>query len=72
MSPENEPWAIVLILGPLLLLAVIVYAWSRNRAAGQDRGGPTLGDVNAVRGSEDARPDIEREAARAEAGEEKR
>lgn len=64
----TEPWGFVLIIGPLLLLGVIVYAWSRNRAAGQDRGDATLGHTNAVRGSEEARPDIEAEIARAESG----
>lgn len=66
-----DPWGLVLILGPLLLLGVIVYAWSRNRAAVKDRGEAALGTTNAVRGSEDARPDIEAEAARAESGEDR-
>ena len=66
----TDPWPIILILGPLLLLAVIIYAWSRNRAAAKNRGAGALGTTNAVRGSEDARPDIEAEAARAESGDE--
>ena len=72
-----DPWGLVLILGPLLLLAVIVYAWSRNRKAlpkdarGNTDTGATVGTTNAVRGSEDARPDIEAEAARAEAGDDR-
>jgi hypothetical protein len=64
-----DPWGLVLILGPLLLLSVIIYAWSRNRAAVKRGGEAALGTTNAVRGSENARPDIEAEAARAEAGE---
>lgn len=70
----TDPWPIILILGPLLLLAVIVFAWSRNRKAlpkdarGNADTGATVGTTNAVRGSEDARPDIEAEAARAESG----
>lgn len=27
-------WSLVIILGPILLLGAIVWAWSRNRAAG--------------------------------------
>lgn len=64
-----DPWGLVLILGPLLLLAVILYAWSRNRAARREGGEAGLGASNAVRGSEEARPDIETEAARARHGE---
>lgn len=64
----SEPWGLVLILGPILLLGVILWAWSRNRAAGA-RGQAPLTDINAVRGSEEARPDVEADAARAEHGE---
>ena len=64
----SEPWGIVLAIGPLLLLGVILYAWSRNRAAAKDRGEAALGTTNAVRGSEDARPDVERDEARARHG----
>ncbi len=64
----SEPWGIVLILGPLLLLGVMIYAWSRNRAAASDRGEAALGTTNAVRGSENARPDVQGDAARAEHG----
>lgn len=64
----TEPWGLVLVIGPIVLLGVIVFVWLSNRAAGQDRGDPTLGKTNAVRGSEDARPDIESEIARAERG----
>ena len=72
-----DPWGLVLIIGPLLLLGVILYAWSRNRAAmpkdahGDTDTGATVGRTNAVRGSEDARPDIEAEAARAESGDDR-
>ena len=62
----TDPWAILLILGPLLMLGVMVYAWSRNRAARKDGGPAALGTTNAVRGSDEARPDLE--AARAEHG----
>lgn len=61
-------WGIVLIVGPLLLLGVMIYAWSRNRAAASDRGKAALGTTNAVRGSEDARPDVEADEARAQQG----
>lgn len=69
----SDPWGILLILGPLLLLGVMIYAWSRNRAAAKDRGqhdeAAVLGTTNAVVGSDEARPDIEAEVARAEEGE---
>lgn len=61
-------WGIVLIIGPLLLLGMMIYAWSRNRARARDQGEAALGTTNAVRGSEDARPDVEADAARAERG----
>ena len=64
----SEPWAFTLILGPIILLVVFIYVWSRNRAARKERGDAALGTTNAVRGSEEARPDIEAEAARAERG----
>lgn len=65
----SEPWGIVLAIGPILLLAVIIYAWSRNRAVTKERGEAGLGTTNAVRGSEAARPDIEADEARAKRGE---
>lgn len=66
----SEPWGTVLILGPILLLAAILWAWSRNRAASGNRDEPApLTDVNAVRGSDEARADIEADVARAEEGE---
>ena len=64
----SEPWGIVLAIGPILLLGVIIYAWSRNRAATKERGEAALGTTNAVRGSDQARPDVEADAARAESG----
>ena len=64
----NTIWGITLILGPILLLVVFIYVWSRNRAARNERGDAALGTTNAVRGSDEARPDIEAEAARAERG----
>lgn len=64
----SEPWSIVLAIGPILLLAVMIYAWSRNRAATKERGETALGTTNAVRGSDKARADVEADAARAEAG----
>jgi hypothetical protein len=64
----SEPWGIVLAIGPILLLAVIIYAWSRNRAVAKERGEAGLGTTNAVRGSEAARPDVETDAARARHG----
>lgn len=64
----SEPWGIILIVGPLLLLGVMIYAWSRNRAAAGDRDETALGTTNAVRGSEDARPDVEADEARAQRG----
>ena len=64
----SEPWAFTLILGPIILLVVFIYVWSRNRAARKKRGDAALGTTNAVRGSEEARPDIENDAARAERG----
>jgi hypothetical protein len=73
----TDPWPIILVIGPLLLLLVILYAWSRNRAAmpkdarGDTDTGATVGTTNAVKGSENARPDIEAEAARAEAGDDR-
>lgn len=69
-----EPWGLVLILGPLLLLVVFVFVWWSNRKAlpkdarGDTDTGASVGTTNAVRGSEKARPDIEAEAARAESG----
>ena len=64
----TEPWGLVIIIGPLLLLAVMIFVWVRNRAAGQDRGEGTLGQTNAVLGSDAARPDLESDIARADRG----
>ncbi len=61
-------WGIVIVIGPILLLGVMIYAWSRNRAAARHRGEAALGTTNAVRGSEQARPDVERDEARARQG----
>ena len=48
-------WGIVLILGPLVLLGVIIWAYTRNRAAGP-------GNVaQAERGAERLREEIERD-----------
>lgn len=72
-----EPWGLVLVLGPSLLLAAFVFVWRSNRKAlpkgarGDADTGATVGQTNAVRGSEQARPDIEAEAARAESGEDR-
>lgn len=61
-------WGIVLVIGPILLLGMMIYGWIRNRSAARDRGEAALGTTNAVRGSEDARPDVERDEARARHG----
>lgn len=47
-----DPWPLLLILGPLLLLGVIVYATWRNRQARKKGGDAALGTTNAVHGSE--------------------
>ena len=52
----GDIWGLVLILGPLVLLGVIVWAFARNRAAGRanvDR---------AERGAVEVREEIERGA----------
>lgn len=73
-DPAAEPWGLVLILGPILLLAAFVFVWWSNRKAlprdarGDSDTGAAVGATNAVRGSDKARPDIEAEAARAESG----
>lgn len=64
----DDLWSVVLIVGPLLLIAVMVLAWRSNRAAVKARGPAALGTTNAVRGSEHARPDLDQEIARAERG----
>ncbi|WP_133365615.1 hypothetical protein [Qipengyuania sediminis] len=66
----TDPWGIVLILGPILLIGVMIWAWLSNRKAAAERGESALGTTNAVQGSENARPDIEAEVDRARAGEE--
>lgn len=70
-----DPWPLILTLGPVLLLVAFVFVWWSNRKAEPrargDGAEPTVGTTNAVRGSENARPDIEAEAARAEHGEDK-
>lgn len=64
-------WGILLIGGPLLLLALMLYGWRSNRAAVKERGGEraALGNTNAVEGSTSARPDLARDEARAKRGE---
>lgn len=32
----NSLWSLATVLGPILLIAAIVYAWYRNRAASRD------------------------------------
>lgn len=66
-----DPWLLILTLGPLLLIGVIAYATFKNRRRRAESGEVALGTSNAVRGSEQARPDVESDAARAEAGEER-
>ena len=69
---NDEIWGVVLVLGPLLLLGVMLWAWLGNRKAVKERGAAAaLGTTNAVEGSENARPDLEREIDRAESGESK-
>lgn len=48
-------WGIVLILGPLILLLVIIWAYSRNKAAGR------ANVEQAERGAERLREQIERD-----------
>jgi hypothetical protein len=64
-------WGILLIGGPLLLLGVMLFVWLSNRAAVKRRGGEdaALGNTNAVMGSDNARPDLARDEARAKHGE---
>ena len=51
----GDIWGIVLIIGPLVLLGVIVWACSRNRAAGR------ANFEQAERGAERLREQIERD-----------
>ena len=60
--------SVVLILGPIALIGVIIWAWASNRKAARKHGEQALGTTNAVRGSEHARPDLESDIARAEQG----
>ena len=46
-------WSIVLIVGPLLLLAAIVYAWSKNRKMSQSD------QIRANRGARELREEID-------------
>lgn len=54
--PSDFPWSVVLILGPTILLAVIIWAYMRNRAAG--RGNVRQAEDGAVR----LREEIERDS----------
>lgn len=54
--PSDFPWSIVLILGPAILLAVIIWGFVRNRAAG--RGSVERAEEGAVR----LREEIERDS----------
>lgn len=66
-------WGIVLVVGPILLLGVMLWVWLGNRKAVKERGAAAaLGTTNAVQGSENARPDLEREIERAESGDKTR
>lgn len=65
-----DPWGLVLIIGPILLIAVMIWAYLSNRKAAAERGEQALGTTNAVQGSEHARPDLADDVARARAGEE--
>jgi hypothetical protein len=71
-GPGGDFWSVILIGGPALLVAVMIYVWLSNRSAVQKRGGnegAALGTTNAVEGSPNARPDLARDEARAKAGE---
>ena len=64
-------WGILLIGGPILLLALMLYGWLSNRSAVKRRGSEdaALGTTNAVEGSPNARPDLAQDEARAKRGE---
>ncbi len=51
----GDIWGIVLIIGPLILLGVIIWAWLRNRAAG------AANFQQAERGAQELREEIERD-----------
>ena len=51
----GDIWGIVLIIGPLVLLGVIIWAWQRNRAAGP------ANVEQAERGAVRLREEIERD-----------
>jgi len=51
----GDIWGVALIGGPILLLAVIIWAWLRNRAAGPRN------VEQAERGAERLREEIERD-----------
>lgn len=63
-----DPWGLVIILGPLLLIGVIVWVTLSNRKTAAKRGEAALGTTNAVQGSEHARPDLDQEVERAREG----
>ena len=50
---SSDPWALLLIGGPILLFAVAMWAWLRNRSA-KDRT-----EARAERGAVELREDIE-------------
>ena len=65
----EDLWGVVLVLGPIALVSVMIWAWLSNRQAAQTHGEAALGTTNAVEGSDKARPDLAQDIARAEAGE---